>query len=183
MASIAHLVGFRNTIIASSHSEDDRMPWGSHPQTDHLWSTESSHLVHDGVIRRSEKIRLIGQTPNALRGLRVCWQDTAYNCGICEKCLRTRLSLRLLGLKSESLKPLDSSMELKAMKIRSASEKTYFLDNLRLAESAGDQEIALVLRKKIDSWERWGPVIEFGSSVAQRVLGRTKRVLERIRVR
>lgn len=183
MASIAHLVGFQRTLIASSHSEDDDFPWGSHKDTDRLWSTESSRLVHDGVIQRSEKIRFIGQTPSALRGLRVCWQDKAYNCGTCEKCLRTRISLRLLGLESESLKRLNSITELKSMKIRNESELAYFLDNVRLAEAGGDQEIAKILRKKIASWERWRTLRQYSSSLFQRVRGRTNRLLKRWRVR
>ena|SRR5579871_282332 len=183
LAGIAHLVGFGRTIIASSHSEDDDFPWGSHKDTDHLWSTESSRLVHDGAIRRNEKIRLIGQTPNSLSGLRVCWQDKTYNCGTCEKCLRTRISLRLLGLESDSLKPLESIDELKSYRIGNESELAYFLDNLHLAETVGDLELAESLRIKIRAWERWRKVRKCGSSFVQGVRGRARRVLERVGVR
>ena len=46
-----------------------------------------------------DKLRVIIQYPEAFSRLRVCWQNTGnYNCGVCEKCVRTMLALRALGV-------------------------------------------------------------------------------------
>lgn len=57
-------------------------------------------VVFDGVdAMRLEKIRHIASSPLAMRWLRVCWQNlgVTYNCGRCEKCLRTMIGLELAG--------------------------------------------------------------------------------------
>src|SRR5262249_54154050 len=89
---------FRQMHIASTRAYDRLIPWGSHPLLDPLWSTESLALSHDGCeARRLEKVQLIAGSPIALSTLRVCWEnpDNAYNCGRCEKCLRTMIALHI----------------------------------------------------------------------------------------
>jgi hypothetical protein len=85
--------------IPSSSSLAQQIPWGTHPSTDHLWGTEKLTFVHDGTdVTRVEKVtREIAKSPVALAHLRVCYvnvRDT-YNCGRCEKCLRTMVILKI----------------------------------------------------------------------------------------
>lgn len=45
------------------------------------------------------KLRVLVQYPEALARLRVCWENpSSYNCGQCEKCVRTMLGLRAFGI-------------------------------------------------------------------------------------
>ena len=49
-----------------------------------------------------------------MRNLHVCWQNgTAHNCGRCEKCVRTLLTLELLGVreKAASFPPVRFSLD------------------------------------------------------------------------
>jgi hypothetical protein len=101
LAAVAHALApnHRKVYIASSHSYADLHPWGSHPLLDPLWSTEAVQIVHDGGEARMDKLRVLVQYPEAFSRLRVCWQNTGnYNCGLCEKCVRTMLGLRVLGV-------------------------------------------------------------------------------------
>ncbi len=75
-------------------------PWGSHPLLDPLWSTEHTQIVHDGAeaTRIEKTVDWICRSDLALQGLRVCLvPDNDYNCGRCEKCLRTMIGLYLGG--------------------------------------------------------------------------------------
>lgn len=102
LASVALLLQntVRTVIVPSSHTYSDLFPWGSHPILDPLWSTEAVTVVHDGAeLTRVEKTALISSEPAALAHLRVCWRDVAaFNCGVCEKCLRTRTTFAVLGV-------------------------------------------------------------------------------------
>jgi hypothetical protein len=85
--------------IASFGSYADLHPEGSHPLLDPLWSTEALQIVHDNPETRIDKLRVIIQYSEALSRLRVCWENPGNcNCGLCEKCLRTMLGLRALGV-------------------------------------------------------------------------------------
>jgi len=85
--------------IASSYSYSDLHAWGSHPLLDPLWSTEFVQIVHDGCETRINKLRALVKSPEALSRLRVCWENPDnYNCCLCEKCIRTMLALRILGV-------------------------------------------------------------------------------------
>jgi len=88
---------FRTVLVGSTHAYRELVPWGSHPLMDHLWSTESTEFIHDGAeALRSEKIAAISRSPVAMENLRVCVRKKSrrYNCGICEKCLRTMVGLQ-----------------------------------------------------------------------------------------
>ncbi|HEY1207954.1 MAG TPA: hypothetical protein VGE85_01170 [Terracidiphilus sp.] len=101
LAAVAHALAPNHgkVYIASSYPYADLHPWGSHPLLDPLWSTEAVQIVYDGGETRMDKLRVIIQYPEALSRLRVCWENPAnYNCGVCEKCVRTMLALRALGV-------------------------------------------------------------------------------------
>jgi len=102
LASVALLLSpnFKKIYLGSTHDYSSLFPWGSHPLVDHLWSTETTELVHDGCeATRIAKARRVAASEVALSSLRVCWEnrDGAYNCGRCEKCLRTMINLLVAG--------------------------------------------------------------------------------------
>jgi hypothetical protein len=75
-------------------------PFSGGPEVLAHWSSGPVEIVYDPLhVTRAEKIRYLASSPLALAHLRVCWEnrDGRYNCGRCEKCLRTMLSLRVAG--------------------------------------------------------------------------------------
>ena len=92
---------FRRIYIPSTHSVGEQIPWGSNLALDGHWSTERTVFVHDGTeaTRINKVISQIAQSPIALDHLRVCYQNEkgAYNCGRCDKCLRTMVNLYIAG--------------------------------------------------------------------------------------
>lgn len=94
---------YRKIYIASSNEAAIIPPSATHPEIDPLWSTETLEFVHDAMLTRIDKLREIGKHQDLLDKLRVCWQGHTYNCGECEKCVRTKVSLHLLGLESAAL--------------------------------------------------------------------------------
>jgi hypothetical protein len=89
-------------LIASSRSYANmRFPYGSNLITDRLLSSDRFEIIHDGAgYSRSEKVEVISSWKEALKYLRVCWQIDKLdeNCCVCEKCIRTILNFRALGL-------------------------------------------------------------------------------------
>lgn len=86
-------------IIAATYTYANSHYRGSHPLLDPLWSSETVSFVHDGLeANRIQKLALIAGNQAALSALRVCWEsEREYNCGHCEKCLRTMTALLALG--------------------------------------------------------------------------------------
>jgi hypothetical protein len=101
LAGLAMLLdGFDRVLMPSAESYAHLDVVASHPLLDPLWSTEYTTLVHDGCENdRNEKVAAICRHPAVLRWVRVCWENPgdAYNCGRCEKCIRTMLSLEAAG--------------------------------------------------------------------------------------
>lgn len=103
MASVALLFEgfFEKVYIAATYTWKQLHPHGSHPYLDPLWSTENLSILHHGCeATRLDKIKFISQYPIVLDTLRVCWVNTggSYNCGRCEKCLRTMIGLYICGV-------------------------------------------------------------------------------------
>ena len=115
-------------LVGSSHSYLHLAPWGSHPLTDRLLSSNSFEIHHDMVFTRIEKLEALFAWPEALDNLKVCWEgqykfdsppDT--NCCVCDKCIRTMLAFRALGREIPSSFP----GELTPEKVRGLSAKPF----------------------------------------------------------
>ncbi|HET6631264.1 MAG TPA: hypothetical protein VFG73_00970 [Rhodanobacteraceae bacterium] len=146
LASIGLALGFPRLYIASSEPYELLTAHGTHPLLDPCWSTEALTIVHDGCeAARREKLRAIVELPGVLDSLRVCWQDDGYNCGRCEKCLRTMLALRLLGVQATTFPPLRSLDPIRRLRVEQSYDVMGFEDNLQLAREVGDQEVVAVL--------------------------------------
>jgi hypothetical protein len=93
---------FDSGLIAASAPYDvpvERL--GSTPLTDRLLSSRKFEIVHDGAeFGRPERARVVSHWPEGLRNLRVCWagQRLYENCCRCEKCIRTILEFRTIGV-------------------------------------------------------------------------------------
>jgi hypothetical protein len=89
-------------VIASSYPYSLlHFPYGSNPVTDRLFSSASFDILHDGAaFTRLEKVKALAQWPEASQYLRVCLrgEHRDENCCRCEKCIRTILEFRVLGL-------------------------------------------------------------------------------------
>jgi hypothetical protein len=97
---------FHQIYIPSTHSVAEQIPWGSNLALDGHWSTESTTFIHDGTeaTRLEKVISQIARSPLALQHLRVCFANEkgAYNCGRCDKCLRTMINLYVAGALEKS---------------------------------------------------------------------------------
>lgn len=150
VAALALTLGARRVYVAAGFSHRDLHPWGTHPLTDPLFSTEGCEIVHDGAwARRTEKLRRVAREPTLLRDLRVCAQGAAYNCGACAKCLRTRVALRLLGLDTPALPALRSMDALAGVRICDDGDYAFWRDNLELAELVGDRQVVRALAARL----------------------------------
>jgi len=86
--------------ISSSRTTNQLRPWGTHPEIDSLWSTNGCKFIHFGVeTSRLEKVRYISNYPEVHSSLKVCYENPneEYNCGRCDKCIRTMVSLEIVG--------------------------------------------------------------------------------------
>ncbi|MBV9951692.1 MAG: hypothetical protein JO291_07055 [Acidimicrobiia bacterium] len=85
--------------VASTLGPSVPSDWGSHPDLDPNWSSETSELVHHQAdLDRTDKIAIVAREQAALDTLLVCWEGGgARNCGRCAKCLRTMTGLHING--------------------------------------------------------------------------------------
>jgi len=99
LASVGLLLAkhFHKIYIASSHTYDVPLPWGSTPLMDPHWSTESLTFVHHGAeATRVRKAAEVSKNDVVMNSLRVCF-GALPNCGRCEKCVRTMIHLKIAG--------------------------------------------------------------------------------------
>ncbi len=97
---------FRHALVGSSKAYDSiLLPVGSSPVTDHLLSGDTLNIVHDGAGHsRTDKVAAIAQNSTATAVVKVCWEgkETFTNCGVCEKCVRTKLNVLAVGVQNPS---------------------------------------------------------------------------------
>jgi hypothetical protein len=157
MAGVALALGgvLERALIASWCAYQELRPWGSHPLLDPLWSTERVRVLHDGCeATRLQKVRHIAASDLALGALRVCWanEGTDYNCGRCEKCLRTMLALHVSGALHRChvfAQPFSPSAVAR-IPIEHA-QSALFLDELRqaLGDTPYDRRLARAIRQAV----------------------------------
>ncbi len=150
---------FRKIYIPASEAYEHINPDSSHPLLDPLWSTENLTFEHDGCeANRIEKIARISQSDIALRSLRVCFdnRDDSYNCGRCEKCLRTMIGLQAVGA-LERCTAFNQKLDIAAvsnLKISYYRLIPFCKENLNALENNGnDPELAEALRLCINNYK------------------------------
>jgi hypothetical protein len=163
LASVALLMSrwFKRIYVPATMTYSHLLPLGSHPLVDPLWSTEQVELIHDGCeATRLEKVEYIADCEPAMRWLRVCWKAQGaidYNCGVCEKCLRTMVALRMLGVSDRclSLPPLtDKQLRQVSRVLPPGSGETwrFYLDVLKTEDR--DKALARALRAAVSPGKR-----------------------------
>lgn len=146
LATIGHLLApaFERLYIAASFYYRDLFPWGTHPLLDPLWSSEVLEFVHDGCeARRVEKVEFIADFDAVLSNLRVCHPQyfkggDAYNCGRCQKCVRTMVSLEVAGklLQCTSFNRPLNSRSVAALSVKE-EYRAFFQENLETLRRRG----------------------------------------------
>jgi hypothetical protein len=173
---------FARILVPASWQYARLQPWGSHPLLDCLWSNGRLEFCHDGAeASRLQKISRISRLNGALRHLRVCPMHPAgrYNCGECEKCRRTLLTLRLFGVDETSLR-FDRPLDLRDFEMNPPKRhlRPLYREILDEAVARNDQEAIRCLRvlagDKLSpryEWRRWSSRMR--RSISKR-LGRLK---------
>jgi len=169
LAAIGHLLypAFSRIYIPATHTYTDLFPWGSHPVLDHLWSSDSLEFIHDGCeATRVEKVSLLSKYEIALQSLRVCWRNPngSYNCGRCEKCIRTMINLEVNDALGRCT-TFDEELDLKRvskMIVDHEYTRVFIRENLNaLEKKQGNEELIKALRKALNTppWlhksEKW----------------------------
>jgi hypothetical protein len=146
LASCLMLFGktYSTGFIAASNVYDDlHLPWGTNPLTDRLFTSSSFETIHDGVFQRIHKIKEISDWPEAVRYLRVCLRgkERDVNCCKCEKCVRTILEFRILGLGLPECFSEDvNNRQIRRLKYAYPARFIYYRDLLKIAEKQGLHE-------------------------------------------
>jgi len=149
-------------FIPADQTYAEMFPSGSHPVLDSLWSTESLHVVNDGAeATRIQKIQWqIARSDVALRHLRVCWENrnSEYNCGQCEKCIRTMVGLTIAGV-LDQCQSFDRALDYRSVArvhFTSVGQRTLMAQNYEAARAAGlDPALIRALRTCLHPPFRW----------------------------
>ena len=110
LAACAHALGSVfgrfNLPSHATYEHADLEPVGSHPILDPLLSTDQLQVMHTGARwSRARKLEALIDQPVFRDNVRVCFRNPEFdvdsgaviNCGKCEKCIRTIISLDILG--------------------------------------------------------------------------------------
>jgi 7-cyano-7-deazaguanine synthase in queuosine biosynthesis len=157
LASVALLLSpqFGRCYIPASFSPTYSVPWGSHKDLDPLFSSDATDIIHDGAdATRVEKARLLAGSEVALQSLRVCWENRGgkYNCGRCEKCIRTMVNLRVVGA-LERCTTFDQPLRMSRVArvpIPDQCARVFIEENLAAARETGDHALVRAVANSLE---------------------------------
>ena len=162
LASVAHAFTRRlDTVsIASTNDIAHLEPRGSHPVLDPHYSGRDMRIWHaNETLSRLEKTALVADWDVALNHMRVCnhvkrYQPDTFNCGRCEKCVRTMLGLLALGkLHESSAFPFqDVTPELAdaGVRVDTAYSESCYRELLKPLADRGRDDLVRVIEKRIE---------------------------------
>ena len=149
---------FAALCVAGTHYDGPVKAWGSHPETDALFSTGATRVFHHacGTARR-EKTELLAKSPVAMRHLHVCYRSrSADNCGDCHKCYLTMLTLELAGARCETFPRPADLRRVARMYVRSNAYIRLYRDLAGSATAAGRWDIERAIRRCLERSRRLG---------------------------
>jgi hypothetical protein len=177
LVSTASLLGLDTIIVPSSLEESELgIAWGSHPATDPLLSSDWTAVLYDETMSRTRKLAFIAEAGIGLDQLRVCNRLSDYNCGSCEKCLRTMAPLEALGAASAALPRFEPRM-LRHIKLWNLPQHGFWQSILELARERGREDIAGEVQRLLDDYRRRERLRELDARFLGGALLRLKRRL------
>ena len=161
LCAIAHSLSRRigSAIIASDYNVPNMRPHGSHSLVDPYFSSFDLKIRYDGTaLSRLDKLRLLAGWQVGLDNLRVCnkqeqYQPGRFNCGQCEKCLRTMLGLLAAGAlgKTTAFPHQDLSADFVAHQIRIwPVVEPFYAEVVEPLSAIGRQDIADVVQRALE---------------------------------
>lgn len=154
LAAAAFLTRPSLFLVPSSHTLSELYPAGSHVLLDPLWNSGSKSLEHvDAEFSRTQKIEKIAMIPAVLANLHVCWMYADRNCGHCEKCIRTMITLDVLGMTGPFPRTVTYG-EIARIKATSWEGLSFLIDNAMLSHQAGREDMVRALKKAIRRYDR-----------------------------
>ncbi|WP_051660740.1 hypothetical protein [Bosea sp. 117] len=112
--------GVYSADLAYAH---EVMPWGSNSSTNALLTSSGFPIVCTGFeASRTRKAAVVGGERPVLENLRVCWErpESLGNCGVCEKCRRTKLNFLAAGVDAvPALGPMPTVEEVRSIRTKS----------------------------------------------------------------
>jgi hypothetical protein len=194
LASLGHALGatVSSYAIASSDEPRTRTPYGSHPDLDPLYSSGAMTIVNDlSQLGRYEKTALISDWEVLQGRLKVCLYTSRLpegklNCGECEKCIRTQLTLLALGALGDFPElPKDeiTADDLDVLGPLSEFAGIYYVEIRDGLDAAGHDDLVQAINEKFADY-RSGPremLMDFDMRALGGLLKRTsRRVRERL---
>lgn len=168
LVGVAHALGPKlgRFYVPASHTYNDLVPWGSDPRVDHLLSSETLQVVHDGAsATRTAKTEAICRWPATFGRLRVCGPRSVgspVNCGRCEKCLRTMVTLDMMGALAlqTSFPHRLERRSVRSCSYRVASDFTFPHEIIAYARSRRRWDVVVdlswaVARSRAVLWMKW----------------------------
>lgn len=175
MASIAHALGDRyaDFSIASSQDLAHVEPWGTTPWLDPYLGSDQVRIHHEqSWMTRLDKIKLLASWPMGLNEIRVCTktQRGLFNCGQCEKCLRTMVALEALGIlelaESFPTKTIDIA-QLRKVSLHGEYGAACYRELIPLLQERGRNDLVAAIRALLRRYYWRAPLRSFD----QRYLG------------
>lgn len=150
-------INFKKIYISSSLDAKNQVADGSYLGLDNLYSSEIVKIENFGDDKnRMEKMEFIfSKNKDAKKYLRVCWKNVnnTYNCGICEKCVRTKMELDAVGALDaiESFPNKKILQYLETIKLTTLVLAKYYIE-IEKKLSAQKVDYLEELRKKISDF-------------------------------
>lgn len=131
--------------------KDSHLRGGTDPVLDHLLSTETLEIIHDGAsVNRVEKTASIAKWAETYSRLRVCWvkPDGLKNCCECEKCIRTMITLDMCGdlSKYDTFPQPLSRQKIRSCRYLDAYDYIFAQEIIESATAVGREDIATDIR-------------------------------------
>ncbi len=157
-AAIGHAFARRLSVVSIASNADIAHlgPLGSHPLLDSNYSSCDLKIRHDGAYRtRFEKTQLISDQDTPLKHLRVCnlikkYTSDSQNCGVCAKCVKTKLTLLALGALDKTAvferKDIGPDLVKRSAYIYDAYTETTYADLIDPLLAKGHPELAEAVR-------------------------------------
>lgn len=198
-SAIGHVFSKRLTVVSESSDHDipNIYPFSSHPLINPNYSSSDLKIRLENIaLSRFERTELVANWDVAVQHLRVCNRPQYYkpgllNCGACEKCIRTMLTLQTLGvLEKASTFPIHDVTVEQIEKTGPLAPNTFFFwsDLIEPLTKQGRHDLLRAVEQKIERYHQAEkrnrlrksyiePIIEYDEQKLGGMLRKLKRLI------